>query len=182
MHECGLIVSQGVEVSNEPAAIPDLLDQYEAVLGAAPRTLLLDASYHNIDVLTQIAARQIDVLCPSGSPAEGQWTRKGYQGKFGKTDFAYDAESDRYRCPAGQWLVPGGTYYEPSKGLAARKYRTTRCRGCELRARCTQEPTGAGARTLRGGRDQRGHATGDDAAGGEAAVPQAQGDRGAHLC
>ena len=142
VHECGLIVSQGVEVSNESAAIPDLLDQYEAVLGAAPRTLLLDAGYHNIDVLTQIAARQIDVLCPSGSPAEGQWTRKGHQGKFGKTDFAYDAETDRYRCPAGQWLVPGATYYEPSKGLAARKYRTTQCRGCELRARCTQSKQG----------------------------------------
>jgi transposase len=142
VHECGLIVSQGVEVSNESAAIPDLLDQYEAVLGAAPRTLLLDAGYHNIDVLTQVAARQIDVLCPSGSPAEGQWTRKGIRGKFGKTDFVYDADTDRYRCPAGQWLVPGATYHEPSKGWAARKYRTTQCRGCELRARCTQSKQG----------------------------------------
>jgi len=141
-HECGLVVSQVVEVSNESAAIPELLDQYAAVFGAAPNKLLLDAGYHNIDVLTQIAARQIDVLCPSGSTVEGQWTRKGYQGKFGKTDFAYDADTDRYRCPAGQWLVPGATYYEPSKGLAARKYRTTQCRGCELRSRCTQSKQG----------------------------------------
>lgn len=142
VHECGLIVSQAVEASRESAAIPELLDQHEAVFGAAPRTLLLDAGYHNIDVLTHIAARQIDVLCPSGSPVEGQWTRKGYRGKFGKTDFAYDADTDRYRCPAGQWLVPGATYHEPSKGLAARKYRTTQCRGCELRARCTQSKQG----------------------------------------
>jgi transposase len=142
VHECGLIVSQAVEASREAAAIPELLDQYEAVFGAAPRTLLLDAGYHNLDVLTQIAARQIDVLCPSGRPVEGQWTRKGHEGKFGKTDFAYDADTDRYRCPAGQWLVPGATYDEPRKGLVARKYRTTQCQGCELRARCTQSKQG----------------------------------------
>ena len=80
-HECGLIVSQVVEVSNESAAIPELLDQYAAVFGAAPRTLLLDAGYHNIDVLTQIAARQIDVLCPSGSPVEGALEAQGNQGE-----------------------------------------------------------------------------------------------------
>jgi transposase len=182
VHECGLIVSQAVEASREAAAIPELLDQYEAVFGAAPRTLLLDAGYHNLDVLTQIAARQIDVLCPSGNPVEGQWTRKGHDGKFGKTDFAYDADTDRYRCPAGQWLVPGATYDEPRKGLVARKYRTTQCRGCELRARCTQSKQGRALERYEGGRDQRGDATGDGAAGSEAAVPQTQDDRGAHLC
>ena len=111
-------------------------------LGPPPNKLLLDAGYHNIAVLTQIAARQIDVLCPSGSTVEGQWTRKGTKGKFGKSEFAYDADTDRYRCPAGQWLTPGATYHEPDSGLSARKYRTTQCRGCELRSRCTQSKQG----------------------------------------
>ena len=82
VHECGLIVSQVVEVSNESAAIPELLDQYAAVFGAAPSKLLLDAGHHNIDVLAQIAARQIDVLCPSGRPFGDQWKRKGNKGNF----------------------------------------------------------------------------------------------------
>lgn len=142
VHECGLIVAQGVEVSSEPAAMPDLLAQYEAVVGGAPRTLLLDAGYHGIELLTQLADHQIDVLCPSGSPVGERWKRQGQRGKFGKTDFVYDAASDRYRCPAGQWLVPGAMYYEPHKGWAARKYRTSQCRGCALRARCTTSKQG----------------------------------------
>jgi transposase len=142
VHECGLIVSQGVETSCESAAVPDLLTQYEAALGAAPRTLLLDAGYHGIELLAQLAAREIDVLCPSGNPFGERWKRQGKRGKFGKTDFVYDAATDRYRCPAGQWLVPAGTYYEPRKGWAARKYRTSQCGACELRARCTQSQQG----------------------------------------
>jgi hypothetical protein len=93
-------------------------------------------------VLTQIAARQIDVLCPSGRPFGEHWKRKGNKGKFGKTDFVYDADTDRYRCSAGHWLAPGTAYHELGSGLAACKYRTTRCRGCELRSRCTQSKQG----------------------------------------
>jgi len=111
-------------------------------VGAAPRTLLLDAGYHGIDVLTQLADHQIDVLCPSGNPFGERWKRQGKRGKFGKTDFVYDADTDRYRCPAGQWLVPAGTYYEPRKGWAARKYRASQCRECGLRSRCTGSKQG----------------------------------------
>jgi transposase len=142
VHECGLIVSQGVEASCDSAAIPDLLEQYDGVVGAAPRTLLLDAGYHGIDLLRELAAREIDVLCPSGNPFRERWKRQGRQGKFGKTDFAYDAATDRYRCPAGHWLVPAGTYYDPQKGRAARKYRARQCWGCALRARCTHSQQG----------------------------------------
>jgi transposase len=142
VHACGLIVAPGVKVSGEAAALPDLLAQYEAVVGSAPRTMLLDAGYHGIELLRQLADGEIDVLCPSGSPVGERWKRQGQQGKFGKTDFVYDAASDRYRCPAGQWLVPGTTYYEPHHGWAARKYRTRQCGGCALRARCTTSKQG----------------------------------------
>ena len=145
VHESGLIVSQVVEPSSESAAVPELLDQYQHAFGADPATLLLDAGYHSIEVLARIAAREIDVLCPSGSTQEGQWKRKGNNGKFGKTAFVYDAEGDRYRCPAGAWLEAGKPYRDTATGHTVRKYKTKRCEGCELRARCTQ---GKGGRVI----------------------------------
>lgn len=142
VHESGLIVSQVVEPSSESAAIPALLDQHQEVFGAPPDRMLLDAGYHNIEVLGEAAAREIDLLCPSGTTLDGQWQRQGNKGKFGKTDFTYEAQSDRYQCPAGHWLIPGTAYQDTATGQRVRKYRTPQCRGCELRARCTQSATG----------------------------------------
>jgi transposase len=142
VHESGLIVSQVVEPSSEGAAMPELLDQYQHAFGADPLRLLLDGGYHSIEVLALIAARQIDVLCPSGTTLDGQWVRKGNKEKFGKTKFTFDPEGDRYRCPAGHWLTPGKVSKDVATGLNARKYRTTQCSGCKLRAQCTQNKQG----------------------------------------
>jgi transposase len=142
VHESGLIVSQVVEPSSEGAAMPELLDQYQHAFGADPLSLLLDAGYHSIEVLAPIAARQIDVLCPSGTTLNGQWERKGNKEKFGKNKFTLDPEGDHYLCPAGHWLTPGKVYKDVATGLNARKYRTTQCSGCELRAKCTQNKQG----------------------------------------
>jgi transposase len=142
VHESGLIVSQVVEPSSEGAAMPKLLDQYQQAFGADPLSLLLDAGYHSIELLAPIAARQIDVLCPSGTTLDGQWERKGNKEKFGKHKFTFDPDGDRYRCPAGYWLTPGKLYKDVATGLNARKYRTKQCSGCELRSKCTQHKQG----------------------------------------
>ena len=54
-------------------------------------------------------------------------------GLFDKRAFVYEAEADRYRCPAGQYLAYQGT----NRRDRMRQYRATRCRGCPLKAQCT---------------------------------------------
>lgn len=53
---------------------------------------------------------------------------------FSRDRFSYDAESDSWRCPAGETL----TCRETSQTEQKKKYWTTACTGCALKPECTQ--------------------------------------------
>jgi hypothetical protein len=55
-------------------------------------------------------------------------------GRFGKQDFVYVAADDVYRCPAGERL----TYRHQSEEI--RRYSTSTCKTCALKAQCTTGP------------------------------------------
>jgi hypothetical protein len=57
------------------------------------------------------------------------------EGRFGKQDFVYVAADDLYRCPAGERLTYRYTNEEDGKTL--RRYWTTACQTCALKAQCT---------------------------------------------
>jgi hypothetical protein len=63
-------------------------------------------------------------------------------GTFSRADFAFDAERDRYTCPAGKELVQfRRTYAIPRSGVTAegtRLYRASKldCDTCRLKAQC----------------------------------------------
>ena len=59
-------------------------------------------------------------------------------GRFGKQDFVYVAADDVYRCPAGEQLTYHYTNVEDGKTL--RRYWTSTCKTCALKARCTTGP------------------------------------------
>ena len=63
---------------------------------------------------------------------------------FGKQDFVYIASDDVYRCPAGERLTYRYTNVEDGKTL--RRYWTSACKICALKAQCT---TGPGRRISR---------------------------------
>ena len=59
-------------------------------------------------------------------------------GRFGKQDFVYLATEDVYRCPAGEKLTYRYTSEEDGKAL--RRYWTTACSNCPIKAHCTTAP------------------------------------------
>ena len=59
-------------------------------------------------------------------------------GRFGKQDFAYLADEDAYRCPAGERLPYRYTNEEDGKVL--RRHWTTACETCSLKSQCTTGP------------------------------------------
>src|SRR5262247_35104 len=56
-------------------------------------------------------------------------------GRFGKQDFVSLPTEDVYRCPAGEKLTY--RYTNEEHGKALRRYWTTACSSCPLKARCT---------------------------------------------
>lgn len=142
VHESGLIVGQHVEATSETAAVEPMLRQHAIVFGAMPIRMLLDAGYFSGELLEDLVEKDIDVLCPPGkTPGGGDWEKETYGGKFPKSAFAYELETDRYRCRAGQELVFIGGH-EDQWGRRARVYRGGACAGCELRERCTSSVSG----------------------------------------
>ena len=61
-----------------------------------------------------------------------------FHGRFDKRDFIYDERRDVYRCPAGQTAIHRYTTVEDGKTL--RKYWTSACQSCHLKAQCTPAP------------------------------------------
>jgi hypothetical protein len=59
-------------------------------------------------------------------------------GRFGKQDFVYLPTEDVYRCPAGEKLTYRYTSEEDGKAL--RRYWTTACSNCPIKAGCTTAP------------------------------------------
>ena len=57
------------------------------------------------------------------------------KGMFVNADFAYDAATDVYRCPAGKALTYRDTREED--GLMLRRDRQNDCQHCPLKSRCT---------------------------------------------
>jgi transposase len=57
------------------------------------------------------------------------------KGLYVKADFAYEADADVYRCPAGEALTY--RYTTEEDGLELRRYWTGECGGCPIKARCT---------------------------------------------
>jgi len=137
----GIILAAGCEladVGDMQAAEPVLeesqrtLQQHDLSLG----TVVADAGYDGVDfqaAVEQLGARPLtNYKQDSAQKAEG----------FKKADFQHDAESDCYRCPAGQRL----RYHHASR-RDGRIYQREQadCEGCRHRAGCIGS---AGARRI----------------------------------
>ncbi len=142
VHESGLIVALAVHASSETAVVDDLLTQHVAAFGVPPPTALFDAGYCQPALLRDLVERNVNVLCPSGKTHRGpDWEKKGHRGLFGKARFAYDADANVYRCPAGAALRQSEQGRD-AHGRPQRTYTTNACAGCALRAQCTTSRTG----------------------------------------
>jgi hypothetical protein len=98
----------------------------------AGQTWSVDAEFAEGDILTKAEEKEVRLNTPPRQVIS--------HGKFPKTEFVYDAETDAYTCPHGQVLSHRGTshkkgerHYRPAKGT---------CDGCPLRDQCTSSKTG----------------------------------------
>ena len=57
------------------------------------------------------------------------------EGRFDKADFIYVVRDDEYQCPAGQRAIY--RFSEEDKGLLLRRYWSSACPRCPMKAQCT---------------------------------------------
>ena len=126
-----LIVAHEItNVGSDRAQLKRMADQAREALGTEGLTAVADRGYYSGEQIKACADAGMEPLVPkvmtSNSAAEG---------RYGKSDFAYEPDTDTFRCPAGQQATYRMTSVE--HGMAIRVYWSSACKRCELRAKCT---------------------------------------------
>jgi transposase len=124
------VQATAARMSQETVAAQDMLTRFAEWQGRAPESVAADTTYGNGEFLQWLGDRGITPYMRTRDSIHRK--RSPF---FGPERFTYEAEQDRYICPAGQPLNYGGrcarnrTYTY----IGTRK----RCGACALRAQCT---------------------------------------------
>ena len=126
-----LIVAHEVtNVGTDRHQLANMAAQARVEMAVETLEVVADRGYYDSEELRtcEEAGITVTLLKPLTSAAKAA-------GRFGKQDFIYVAAEDIYRCPAGEWLTYRFTAQEDGKTL--RRYWTTACQSCALKAQCT---------------------------------------------
>ena len=129
-----LIVAHEVtNVGTDRHQLANMAEQARVELDSETLAVVTDRGYYEGGEIKACEDAGITVTLPkpqtSGAKAEG---------RFGKQDFVYVAAEDVYRCPAGERLTYRFSGVE--KGKTIRRYWTSACKICALKAQCTKGP------------------------------------------
>jgi len=126
-----LIVAHKVtNVGSDRAQLSAMAKQTKTVLAVDQLDVVADRGYFSS--LEILACDKTDITVTLPKPVTSGVKAKG---RFGKHDFRYVAADDVYVCPAGERLDYHFTNEE--HGLRLRRYWTTVCQRCAIKARCT---------------------------------------------
>src|SRR6516165_5362706 len=129
---CVIVGVQGTSarMSQETVAAQDMLTRFAEWQGRTPESVGADTTYGNGEFLQWLADRNITPYMQTRDSIHRK--RSPF---FGPERFTYEAENNRYICPAGQPLNYGGRVYRNR----AFNYIGTRkkCGPCALRPQCT---------------------------------------------
>lgn len=128
-----IAASKVVNDGNDAGQLHALATAARATLDADTLTALADTGYYNGDDLKACEEDGIAAYVPISERSR----RLARQARFTHKDFAYEAETEAYRCPGGALLKPMNGRKKNSGKLYIRYVsRKADCRACPLRARC----------------------------------------------
>jgi transposase len=129
-----LIVAHEVtNVGNDHTQLLSMGQQARAVMACDELTVLADRGYYNGDEVLACEGTGVLPYVP-----KIQTSGNTNRGLFTGQDFIYDAEHDRYTCPAGQHLTRGKVRSDRRDTID--HYRNlTACTTCALKPRCTPD-------------------------------------------
>jgi hypothetical protein len=127
-----LIVTHEVtNTGTDRAQLASVASRAKEVLGCEKLEAVADRGYYSGEEILACERAGIAVTLPkpmtSGAMADG---------RYGKQDFAYLPKEDVYRCPAGEKLRY--RYTVKDKGHTLKRYWTSVCGTCVLKAKCTR--------------------------------------------
>jgi hypothetical protein len=126
-----LIVAHEVtNVGHDRNQLANMAEQAKTAMGTSELKVVADRGYFSGEEIRKCHEAGITAFVPkcltSGAKAAG---------RFDKADFIYHAETNEYRCPAGQRLI--WRYSTVEHEMTVNRYWSSSCKECELKAKCT---------------------------------------------
>jgi transposase len=127
-----LIVAHEVtNIGSDRAQLTSMGQKARDAIGSEQITVLADRGYYNGDEVLACEGTGILPCIP-----KTQTSGNAKRGLFTVADFIYNAEKDRYTCPAGKYLTRGKVRSDRRDNID--HYRNlTACSACALKPRCT---------------------------------------------
>jgi transposase len=124
------------EVNNmgsDRAQLASMGEKAREASGCASITVLADRGYYSGDEIVACEGTGVEPIVPKTETSGG-----AVRGRFTIQDFLYDAEQDRYTCPAGQHLTQAAVRSTRGPDPDLVRYRNLdACAACPLKPRCT---------------------------------------------
>ena len=126
-----LIVAHEVtNVGSDRRQLTKMAKQAKAALQTEDLTVIADRGYYNGDELKSCEDNNIAAYVPNSATSHNK-----AKGQFDRSEFHYIAEDDEYQCPAGERLIY--RFAREEKGKELRRYWSSACPSCPIRAQCT---------------------------------------------
>ncbi|MCK4705583.1 MAG: IS1182 family transposase [Gammaproteobacteria bacterium] len=125
-----IIAHEVTNVGTDRAQLKHVSELAKAAIASDELSVVADRGYYSGNEIKACDDAGITVYLPKCQTSGNQ-----SKGLFGKRDFIYKPETDEYECPAGQRAIYRFTGTE--KGKTIKRYWSSSCPGCSMKARCT---------------------------------------------
>jgi len=129
-----LIVTHEVtNTGSDRRALTRMACKAKAELQVETLTVFADRGYYNSHEMRACEQNKIVTYVPNSATSNNK-----AKGQFDRSEFIYLTADDEYACPAGERLVYRFTRTEAGREL--RRYWSSACPRCPLKAKCTTAP------------------------------------------
>lgn len=132
-----LVCSAATQDGNDAAQLAPMAVVAKEFLGVESLQAEADGGYYSQAQLK--ACEDTGVTAYVAIPDKSRPQRE--EGRFAREDFQYDAQADRYRCPAGQSLAPQGRQEKRGEVYIRYAARASGCQACPLKTECLPAKT-----------------------------------------
>lgn len=130
-----LPIDYKVTNTNDSKAMGNMLRRAKTILGTNEFTALYDKGYHTGSEFDMAEKLGIEVMV--AIPAKPK-SAHAPDPDYDMENFIYDQQSDTYTCPEGHTMTTNGTWHQSKSGSMFQQYRTSQCKNCPARPKCTK--------------------------------------------
>ena len=125
-----IVAHEVTNVGSDRSQLATMARQAKHVLQADELDVVADRGYYNGDEIRACEQAGIDVYLPKPKTSPNK-----ARGLFDRSAFKYIEKDDEYQCPAGERLTCRTECTD--KGKKIRRYWTSACSSCAIKAQCT---------------------------------------------